>query len=468
MYSGFISLFTLLTFLLSATTMNETNSIPPPVFDYEKAWKEVSEFESKGLPESALNVVNNIYKNAKTEKNSGQLVKAIIHKLKFTDYKEEDAFIKNLNSLKAEARQASFPERPLLHSMLAEMYWQYYQNNRYQFMNRTKTVGFDDSDIETWSLDKIVEQTFEHYKLSLADEDVAKKESIEIYQPVLNEGNKLGRSYRPTLYDFLAHRALAFYTSQEPDITRPAYTFTLDKEEYFAPAADFTKLQFATDDTLSMKFHALKTLQDILQFHLKDNDKNSFVEVDLQRLQFVRSHLILANKTELYLKALDALEQSVISDPSSGKVTAARARVFVETAVHYKPLLSDDHKWDLKTAMEICEGGKNRFPDSDGSILCENIQEDIRNKNISAVIEATNVPGVPFRSLIKYKNFTTLHYRIINVTRDEVRTLRRKLENDYNVDREQKFVEHFVEKKPLLSGTYKLPDDGDKSEAKRT
>ncbi len=460
MYPGFISILTLLTFLLSTTQMNDSASIPPPSFDYEKAWKEVSEFESKGLPESALKVVNDIYKNAKLEKNSGQLVKAIIHQLKFTDYKEENAFITNLNTLKKEAEQASFPERPLLHSMLAEMYWQYYQNNRYEFMNRTKTVNFDDSDIETWSLDKIVEQTFQHYQLSLADEAASKKESIEVYLPVINKGNDLGRSYRPTLYDFLAHRALTFYVSQEPDITRPAYTFTLDKEEYLAPAADFIKLKLTTEDTLSMKFQGLTILQDLLQFHLNDKDKGSFVEVDLQRLQFVRAHLTLANKTELYLKALDALEQSVLKDPASGKVTAARARVFIETATQYNPLLSDDHKWDLKKAMEICEEGKKRFPDSNGSILCENIQEDIQHKSIGATIEATNVPGAPFRSLIKYKNFTTLHYRIIKVTRDEVSALRKKLQEVYNIDREQKFVEHFIEKKSLITGKYELPDDG--------
>jgi hypothetical protein len=149
---------------------------PLPPFDYEKAWKEVANFESKGLPESALKVVNEIYTNAKGEKNTGQLVKAVVHQLKFIDYKEENAFILNLNRLKKEADESTFPTKPLLHSMLAEMYWQYYQSNRYAFMNRTETVNFDDSDIETWSLDKIVKETFEQYKLILSDEEASKKE----------------------------------------------------------------------------------------------------------------------------------------------------------------------------------------------------------------------------------------------------------------------------------------------------
>ena len=38
----------------------QNNPTPMNHFDYEKAWKEVSDYQSKGLPESALKVVNEI------------------------------------------------------------------------------------------------------------------------------------------------------------------------------------------------------------------------------------------------------------------------------------------------------------------------------------------------------------------------------------------------------------------------
>ncbi|HRG07493.1 MAG TPA: hypothetical protein PLJ08_02870, partial [Cyclobacteriaceae bacterium] len=142
---------------------------PTMPYDYEKAWQQVAEFENKGLPESALKVVNTIYDEAKKEQNAPQLVKAVIHQLKFTDYKEENAFVKNLNRLQDEANTAVFPAKPLLHSMLAEMYWQYYQNNRYRFNNRSEVAEIKQDDIETWSLNKIVEETFQQYKLSLQE-----------------------------------------------------------------------------------------------------------------------------------------------------------------------------------------------------------------------------------------------------------------------------------------------------------
>ena len=135
-----------ITFLTIAACA-QTNKAAMTPYDYEKAWKEVDDFENKGLPESALKAVNIIYEQAKKENNASQLVKAVIHQLKFIDYKEENAFVKNLDKLKTEASTASFPVKQILHSMLGEMYWQYYQNNRYRFNNRTEVKATDDKDI---------------------------------------------------------------------------------------------------------------------------------------------------------------------------------------------------------------------------------------------------------------------------------------------------------------------------------
>src|ERR1044072_3612381 len=77
----------------------QTNKTIMTPYDYEKAWNEVKDFENKGLPESALKSVNAIYEQAKKENNPSQLVKAVVHQLKFTDYKEENAFVKNLEKL---------------------------------------------------------------------------------------------------------------------------------------------------------------------------------------------------------------------------------------------------------------------------------------------------------------------------------------------------------------------------------
>lgn len=464
-------LFILALFLLvqcSTTQNNTTATTDKPdmtnPFDFDKAWKQVTEYENQGLPESALKVVIEIEKEAKAQNNSGQLVKAYIHELKFADAKEEDAFVKNLARLRHEAEQATFPAKPLLHSMLGEMYWQYYQQNRWEFVNRSTTIDFDVNDIETWSLAKIVAETNEQYKLSLTDADKSKQVKIDVIEPVVYRGNDLGRQLRPTLYDFLAHRAVDFFTSSEPDLTKPAYAFAIDQAAYLADAKTFVTTNIESKDTTSMKYYALHIFQDLEKFHLNDTDPATWVEVDLKRLKFVKANMVLSDKDALYLRAIEQLEQQVSGDPIVGKVTVEKAQIFVESASAYKPLQGDQHKWDLKKAFDLCETARKRFPDSDGAILCENLQESILTKSIQAELEEINVPSLPFRSRVSYRNFTDLHYRIVKVSREEVDKLRRKLDKDYNINREEEFLKYFIAKTPVKSGSYTLPDDGDYQE----
>jgi uncharacterized protein YfaS (alpha-2-macroglobulin family) len=453
-------LLVVLVSLLVTIDFGQIKNISMP-YNYEKAWQEVKEFENKGLPESALKVVNTIYEEAKKEQNAQQLVKAVIHQLKFTDYKEENAFVKNLNRLRDEAQTATFPTKPLLHSMLAEMYWQYYQNNRYRFNNRSEVTTVQQDDIETWSLTKIVEETFQQYKLSLEEADKSKATTIGIYDEVVNKGDTRGRKYRPTLYDFLAHRALGFASGEEAAITRPTYAFVLDNENYFSNAAEFSRFSIASRDTFSLKYFAVQLFQELIKFHLNDTDPEALVDLDLERLLFVRTNLVHPEKDALYRKALEELEQKYNQHPISTRVTYLLAQTYVEQGQSYKPLQSDAHKWDLKKAFEIAETARKRFPDSDGAIQCENLQVDLQAKSVSAVIEEHNVPNEAFRALLRYKNFTTLHYRIIKVTREEVRAQRKKWERNYNVDREEKFLQYFLPKTPVKSGKFVLPDDKD-------
>jgi hypothetical protein len=379
MKKSLLILIILLTSLLFSSTYNQSKTTPiMDNFDYQTAWTKVQEFENKGLPESALEQVNLIYAKAKAENNAQQLVKAVIHILKYTEYKQEDSFIKNLNRLQEEAATATFPAKPILHSMLAEIYWRYYQANRYSFSNRTETVNFKNDDISTWSLEKIVDETIKNYNLSLENSEDLKKVKIDIFTEALYGQNDKGRAYRPTLYDFLANRAIDFFMDEEPSITRPAYTFTLNSEDYLNDAENFSKIEIATKDTMAYKFYALKTLQNLTKFHLNDEKPGALIDIDLKRLDFVYRYLTLQNKQELYLNALQNLEQKTLKYPESCLVTARIAQVWIEKGNLYKPNQSDDHKWDNKKAYEICQQAIDRFPNNEESAMASNLQ----NKSI--------------------------------------------------------------------------------------
>ncbi|MBN1953142.1 MAG: hypothetical protein JW801_18195 [Bacteroidales bacterium] len=433
-------------------------------YNFTAAWAQVDEYSGQNLPESALKLVDEIYRHAKSEDNAAQLVKAVIYTLSFTELKEEDAFIQNLNRLKEEAEKASFPEKPLLHSMLAQLYWSFYQENIYQFNQRSETVDFKNDDISTWSLDKLVQEATGEYLKSLEFEEQSKATKIDVFDAVLSGGNNLGKVFRPTLYDFLAYRALGFFMSEEPAITRPADIFTINSPEYLRDAASFASMDISSLDTLAFKYHALKIYQGLIRMHLNDPKPEVLISTDLQRLETLHRISKLAEKDQLYLEALKQLEEKYIHLPYSTLVTYNRAVYWGSKGNDYSPLQSENHKWDKKTAWDICQQAIDRFPDSDGAALASNYQKELKRKQLSSTLEQVNVPEKPFLALVSYKNINRLYWRIIPVTRDEVFRERDRWQQDYTGNREKKFLEYFLPKSPAISGVCNLPDDGDLQE----
>jgi uncharacterized protein YfaS (alpha-2-macroglobulin family) len=451
----------LLAWLLCLGSLINFAQTRPPMTDYEKRWKEVQENINKGLPQSALKTVNDIYAEAKAENNDAQLTKAIIYRLQLTEYKEENAFAQNLKILDNEANTAQFPAKPLLHSMLAELYWRYYENNRWKFSQRTQTADFKNDDIETWTLQKLTEETSRHYQLSLTEAEKAKNTLVNVYEAVLIPGTLNGRKFRPTLYDFLAHRAVDFYMNEENSLTQPAYSFKLDKSDYLSDYEQFANLKLATKDTLSFHFQALEILQQILAFHKNDADKTALADADLKRLRFVKSHLILPDKEELYLKALENLEQKTLNLPVSTSVTLAIAQVFQERGQKFKPFADERTKPDLKKAWDVAEKAHIRFPDSDGSINAKALQVTLEQKDLHLTAEKINMPGKPFKILVKYKNIQEIYYRIIKTSQVEIKAERAKAEKNNRYDTDKLFMDAYAKKPFLKSGKYNLTDDKD-------
>lgn len=442
----------LLTFMLACLITTQGIS---QTTNYAQLWKKVDSLDSKRLPKDAYKVMNDIYAVAKKEENVSQLVKCTIYRLRYIGQVEENSLVKSLENLRLEANRAQYPIKPLLHSMLAQIYWQFYQVSRYRFLNRSTTVNFKQDDINTWNLNKVVQETIRHYQLSLANPEKLQKTKIDIYDEVLHKAYKKQRQYRPTLYDFLAHRAINFFQSSEPSITRPAYQFTINNQDYLLDAERFAQLKISTKDTMSYKFYMITILQDLIKFHLQDKDLSALVDVDLKRLSFVYRHLTAGNKDALYLDALRKLEKKSLQLPISSEVTHAIAQVIYKQGNNYNPRRSDKNKWKLKEAYKIAQTGIDRFPKSDGGVMCANLQKTIRSKKISITIEETNVGGTPFRALVSYANIKKLHWRFVKTSMREIERVHRKERYTGQI------LAHYIKKKPVKTAATSLTDDGD-------
>src|SRR5690554_5621634 len=228
--------------------------------DYDKSWRIVDSLDRKGLQKSALEVVTVIMEKAVKELNQPQQIKALFYQLKYQQNLEEDAFVKALQQIDDLRKTNQIPLKQLLSSVKAELLWGYFQNNRYRFYNRSTTSSFDLSDVTTWDLKTLLSESEKLHMASLEDREKSQQINLNDYEYILEGATVEGYETTPTVFDFLAYRALVFFENDETSITRPADKFTVNDERYFGTDNEFLAISTDSEDTLSNMLYYVKTM----------------------------------------------------------------------------------------------------------------------------------------------------------------------------------------------------------------
>ncbi|MDT8412090.1 MAG: alpha-2-macroglobulin family protein [Vicingaceae bacterium] len=442
----------------SPTSVSDNENTRQPVLVYAKGdvykdeWKVVDSLEQNGLTKSALVEVENIAKKAAAENNHEQIIKTLIVKAKLQSYVEENAFVNTLNELDSVAKVAEYPLNPMLHSIIGELYWMYYQNNRWKFYNRSATTNFENNDIATWDLKKITTETIKHYQLSIKNIDSLKRTPIETFNEIIIEKN--ARSYRPFLYDFLAHRTTDFFMSEEPSITKPVYEFALDDSSYIMPFPTFSKLKISSKDSLSLKYYALQTLQNLTNIHINDTNLSALIDIELKRLKFVKSNAAFDNADTLYYDALAKLYLRFPEDTSTAEVVYEMAKVYQARGNAFNPNEPEKYKWDLQTAMNMCKNAIKKYPNTYGADLCKQLENELNKKSLNVKTETANIPNEPLKALISYKNLDSVFHKLVKVDYDDFKK--------WNVNNDSdKRLEKLLASKLIKEWKTALVNDGD-------
>jgi hypothetical protein len=206
------------------TIQADYNITGNPLHSFTFLWKQVDSLTNLGQPKSALDLVNKIYLRAKTENNDPQVIKAVIYRIRLNSDFQENFLENTIAELHKEIPNSAQPAKQVFQSILAEVYWKYYQNNQYRFRDRTQVKSNIADSIGTWDLVTIFRTITRMYLLSLENADSMKCIPIKQYEAILDREvlDSKQRDTRvagadkfiPTLYDFLAGRALEFFTSE--------------------------------------------------------------------------------------------------------------------------------------------------------------------------------------------------------------------------------------------------------------
>ncbi|MBL7764064.1 MAG: alpha-2-macroglobulin, partial [Chitinophagaceae bacterium] len=422
------------TLFLTITLFNLTimsASSQSTIKNYDAEWKKVEGFVKKGLPKSALTEVKKIYSLAKKDGTAGspqdaQIIKALVYMTGLQQENREDNETTAIKEIEKEVAAAKEPAASILKSLLAEMYWNYFQNNRYQLYDRTNTTSFNKEDIATWTADDLHKKITELYLGSVKDEKLLQQTKLEPFDAIIIKGNT--RNLRPTLYDLLAHRALDYFKNDERDITKPAYAFEINQAEAFAAAAEFVKQKFSTTDTLSLHHKALMLFQDLLSFHLQQKNTDAVIDADIERLEFAREFSVHPDKENLFFSAIKNITASYPNLPATDQAWYLLAQYHENKAAQYKPYGDTTNRYERIKAKEICEKILTRKEDTEGKINCYNLLNQINRQELKFTLEKVNIPSQPFRTLVTYRNFNRLFLRIIKA--DE--KIKQQLENQYD------------------------------------
>lgn len=425
-------------------------------------WQQVDSLSNLGQTQSALDIVIRIYDQTKTSSQAGQFVKASLYRMKLEAEFQEESYEKAIERTQLEIQSAKAPVKQILHSILAELYWRYYQNNRWKIHERSETASFLPDDIKTWDLRKIVSACMENYTLALSDQDLQKNTALSSYSDILIR-QKDSEKFRSTLFDFLAHRAIEFYASSDAGLIQPALSFLMDNADFFGTSTEFAAQKISSPDAFSFEFQAIKLYQEVISFHLNDADPTALIDADLERLSFVHSKSTLPKKDSLYLAALQLLEKKYLNHPSSTELTHQIAVQLnndnEQDVIPYRDgstsntFVSEKNKWNKKQAVEICQAAISRFPDSFGANNCRSLVENIQRSILTITTNQAVIIGKPSLASISYQNVSKIYFRLLKTAPE---TNRDQLVNDQEIR-----LEKYRSLKPEVSWEQSLPDDGD-------
>jgi uncharacterized protein YfaS (alpha-2-macroglobulin family) len=449
----------------SYKTEKSSDQKPTRDFPFTFSWKQVDSLANLNQPQSALAIVNKIYAQAKIDKNDPQLIKAIIYTIRLNSDFQENFLKQTILLLQKEISVAGQPSKQILQSILAEVYWKFYQNNQYRYHDRTQVKPNAPDSIETWDLRTISGAITRTYLLSIEKQEILKSLPIGKFEAILNcepfdakhpaAQTAEAAKFYPTLYDFLAGRALDFFMANDATPVFAAQRFEVDKSWYFDQTIPFisNKILIPADSSSAQSF-CLRIFRDLADFHSRDKDPRALIDVELKRFAFVHDEYILPGKDSLYLDALQQLEKKHIASPWSAGISYAIAGYLNSRGQLYDPFSGNAHKWEIRSAVEVCDNVVKRHPGSEGAGNCKTLLKSIKIPMVQITIENAVPVEKPSLALVQFSNLTNLFFRLIKTDPE------RYAEKSENIVPAE-FFRYLVSQPVTKSWSQVFPSDGD-------
>lgn len=317
--------------------------------------------------------------------NTPLLIQALITKMKGQLEKNDDTFPELIREVEAYTAKTTDPAAvAVLHSMLAEMYQTYYNQNRWTIDRRTDLNGYIPQDIREWTANLFTNKIKEELTESLQPAALLQKTPVSEFKAILKTG-KNSAQLRPTLYDFLAFRAV--------DI-QPSDTF----------------------------------YQDLLAFRRTQANPKALLLDELDYLKYKYDQKNTPSARAAYGKALDSLMQKYASEDISTEIRIAQVQ-----RLQQMPYFGEEGKSvnDSITALEyqIAKEGIARFPNYERIGVLKNDLARLTQPSLNAQMPRTVYPGKELTFHLQYRNTPHITLRLYQSLRNPIDALNNSNKN---------------------------------------
>ncbi|NOY50163.1 MAG: hypothetical protein GXO88_06355 [Chlorobi bacterium] len=403
--------------LLILITLVSGISINSKTIDYAKQWSRAEKYINEGLPKSALQVVEEIYKTAKSEGNSPQLTKSLLYRISLQSRFQEDRILNSISYFEKEIASAGEPVKQLLQSLTAELYQKYYSENRWKINSRGTLGNYKNDDIATWDAASFAKTSKKLYLRSLENKEFLQNIPLQDYDLILLQKDTSNFMAYPSLYDLLANRAIDYLTADDNFLDIRAFK-KFDFSSGLANTADFLKAEYPADST-NNEWLIRGLFKDLIGLHRKNKDTTALIDLELRRLDYYRERSSESSKNDnKMLLSLFDLKNKYPDSGISVKISYRIAAIYKYYGAKYEVDKGEKYRWHLAKALEVCKQAVEKFPGSEYSTQCEQMINTIESQHITIKTHKVVLSGKPILASLGFANINKLYFRLIKTNAD--------------------------------------------------
>jgi len=366
---------------------------------FDKLWKQVEQAEKKSLPQTVIKLTGEIYQKGEAEKNSPQMLKAYMWRMKYRDMLTPDSLYTNVKELEQWAKQADKPmDRAILHSLIAGIYANYAANNQWQLRQRTEIVGEAPSaDMREWTANMFVEKVKTSIQEAMADSVLLLNTSSRTYIPFVELG-ETSEYYHHDMYHLLAFRSIEALQQIEG----------LDRA---------TPVEAYSEDTSSKKQSPVKQdieriYENMLTSYKAKGDKEGCLLTNLNYLSWKRDSSksfrepFSVKKGGTYMMTVDPYETGLDALKTEYKSSDLCAEVYLAQANY---MIGKEQQ---TVALQLCDESIRLYPGYRRINALKNLREDILSPSLNVTAAATAFPGEEIKIRASHKNLDGFTLRL--------------------------------------------------------